>query len=205
MKRSLAILLTLLMCLALCVPVCAADENQQKKKVVTTYVTEDGVVVRVFSSKTVNIRERAGDLVIDGKAYSMEGDLQVARGSSIPSAGYYLSDGPHTQTGTISAGGSTYSDKLYYPSNQNGFNISYSGTAESKGGKSGEVYLFAVRLYNSQHTLKQADFWEHDRITLTGKIVWSVNCTFPYELSEFCYLKYSGIDENATSYNITVS
>ena len=69
MKKNLAILLTSLMCFLLSVLVCAADAIQQNEKTVTTFVTEDGVLVRVFSSKSVEIEEQADALIIDGKVY----------------------------------------------------------------------------------------------------------------------------------------
>ncbi len=205
MKRNFAILLTLLMCLSLCVPTFATDENQQEEMVETTYVTEDGVVVRVFAHKSVDIEEEDGALIIEGKEYLVEDNLPVTQGANVPTLGYNLSDGADTQSGSISAGGRTYSNKLYYPSNKNEFQISYSGTAESKGGKRGEIYLFGVGLYDSQHKNKQIDFHEATSISLTGKISWKFADTFPYTLTEFCYLQYIGNDANATSYNITVS
>ena len=49
MKRNFAIVLTLLMCLSLCVPAFATDEDQQEEMIETTYVTEDGALVHVFA------------------------------------------------------------------------------------------------------------------------------------------------------------
>ena len=128
----------------------------------------------------------------------------MARGANIPTSAYHLSDGSYTQSGSISSGGSTYSNKLFYPSSKKNFKISYSGTAESKGGKRGEIYLFSVGLYNSQHVMKQLDFHEGD-VSLTGKISWDFGTTFKDKMTEFCYLEYTGVKTASTSYDITVS
>lgn len=211
MKRNFAIVLTLLMCLSLCVPAFATDEDQQEEMIETTYVTEDGALVHVFAHKSVDIEEKDGALIIEGKEYHLEDDLPVednlpvTQGANIPTQGYSLRDGSDTQSGSISAGGTTYSNKLYYPSNYNDFKVSVAITAEGNGGKRGEIYMIGVGLYDSQHKNRESFFYDASSISLTGKVSWNRSDTFKDKLTEFCYLKYYGSEDLAVSYNSTVS
>ncbi len=213
MKRFLSAVLALTLSLALYVPALAADDvaEDNEKMIETTYVTEDGVVVRVFAHKSVDIEEKDHSLIIEGKEYPLEDDLPVednllvTRGANIPTQGYSLRDGPDTQSGSISAGGTTYSNKLYYPSNYNDFKVSFAITAEGNGGKRGEVYLIGVGLYDSQHENRRIYFYDAASISLTGKVSWNCSDTFEDKLTEFCYLRYFGVKDFAVSYNSTVS
>lgn len=139
------------------------------------------------------------------KMTPVEDNLLVTRGANIPTQGYSLRDGPDTQSGSISAGGTTYSNKLYYPSNYNDFKVSFAITAEGNGGKRGEVYLIGVGLYDSQHENRRIYFYDAASISLTGKVSWNCSDTFEDKLTEFCYLRYFGVKDFAVSYNSTVS
>ena len=91
--------IALMLCMALVLTMLPVSEAKADTGV--TYVTEDGVVVRVFAHKSVDIEEEDGALIIEGKEYPLEDDLPVednllvTRGANIPTQGYSLRDGPN--------------------------------------------------------------------------------------------------------------
>ena len=212
-KRVLSMSLAICMILGICTPAYAVASNGYEEKssiaeddnnVETRYITSSGVVVRVYSDKTVEIEEQDDSIVINGENYPLESSL-ITRGSSRPTSHHYLRNGPYNQQGTIVAHGEVYSDKLFSTSPENDWKLSFSGSASSTGGTSGEICLFSISIYNSQYELVEVIFVD-GKTSLFGRISWDLSGTSLTAISnEVCYMTYTNGSSNSTSYNITVS